>query len=337
MFANFCAELAQLQIDHGGRVVFEHPLGSSIWKLPRLEQLRQRMHEVSLDQCAFGLCVPGGLPILKRTRLLVSHANMKVLGRQCPGKGVHPEHQIVAGRHPEIGSVSKFAGQYPSGFVRAVLRTVKELPSTDVLLIQTGTDRECLVASTVQELNHQKREQMLQTLHRLHVNLGHPSSANLARVLKHGGASQAALDLCRELQCDVCRASKPPVSPPPAQTNRATRFNQKVGLDVKYLPGWRPNQRIPCLNIVDYASSYQAMVPLPGRETGSSLRQALQERWVTWAGVPEEIVVDPSQANLSDALTIPQELAGSHMSYSSRSTLAIRQGGGSWWVVFPYS
>ena len=56
------------------------------------------------------------------------------------------------------------------------------------------------------------------------------------------------------------------------------------------------------------------MVPLPGRATGESLRQALQERWITWAGVPEEIIVDPDQANLSNALTVPQELAGAHVS-----------------------
>ena len=33
-----------------------------------------------------------------------------------------------------------------------------------------------------------------------------------------------------------------------------------------------------------------------------------------WAGVPEEIVVDPAQTNLSDALTVPQELAGAMVS-----------------------
>ena len=314
LFANFCAELAQIQLEQGGRVLFEHPAGSSIWKLPKLEALCHKMHEVRLDMCAFGMCIPDGLPILKHTRLLVSHANMRSLGRQCPGKEQHPRHQQVAGNHPKVGSVSRFASQYPKGFVRAVLRTVPALPSNSVLLVQTGTDRECLAAAAVRELNAQRREQMLQTLHRLHVNLGHPSSSNLARVLKHGGASQAAIDLCRELQCDVCRAQKPPTPPPPAQTNRAERFNQRIGLDVKYLPGWKPNQRIPALNIVDYASSYQVMIPLPGRETGASLRQALQERWIVWAGVPEEIVVDPAQTNLSDALTVPQELAGAMVS-----------------------
>ena len=66
------------------------------------------------------------------------------------------------------------------------------------------------------------------------------------------------------------------------------------------------------------------MVPLTGRATGESLRQALQERWITWAGVPEEIIVDPDQANLSAALTVPQELAG--VVYSRRSSLAAREG-----------
>ena len=191
---------------------------------------------------------------------------------------------------------------------------MKTLARTEALLVQAGTDKECLVAARVQQFNEQKREQMMQSLLRLHVNLGHPSCSNLARVLKHGGASQEAIDLAREVVCDVCRAQKPPVPPPPAQTNRATHFNQRVGLDVKYLPGWQPNQKIPCLNIVDFASSYQVMVPLAGRATGESLRQALQERWITWAGVPEEIIVDPDQANLSAALTVPQELAGTHVS-----------------------
>ena len=57
------------------------------------------------------------------------------------------------------------------------------------------------------------------------------------------------------------------------------------------------------------------MIPLPGpRETADSIRRAFQERWVTWAGRPEELVLDPAQVNLSEALTVPQELAGSIVS-----------------------
>ena len=278
-----------------------------------LEQLTSQ--RVTQGNCAdgspislSGLVTPDGVPVQKNLRLLVSHAHMRSLSRACPG---HNRHHCPAGPQTSLG---RFAMQYPSGFVRSMLRTVKTLARTEALLVQAGTDKECLVAARVQQFNEQKREQMMQSLLRLHVNLGHPSCSNLARVLKHGGASQEAIDLAREVVCDVCRAQKPPVPPPPAQTNRATHFNQRVGLDVKYLPGWQPNQKIPCLNIVDFASSYQVMVPLAGRATGESLRQALQERWITWAGVPEEIIVDPDQANLSAALTVPQELAGTHVS-----------------------
>ncbi|CAE7029162.1 RE2 [Symbiodinium sp. CCMP2592] len=196
-------------------------------------------------------------------------------------------------------------------FVKSVLRTVRELPRFGACVIQVGSDHECFVAGRVAELNEQRREQMLASLRKLHANLGHPPNPVLVRVLKHGGASQVALDLARELSCDLCAAQKQPTPAPLAQTHRVTEFNRRVGLDVKYLPGWLPNQKIPALNIVDYASSFQIMVPLPGRETGETLRQAFQERWVSWAGVPHEIVVDPAQTNLSEALTVPQELAGS--------------------------
>ena len=205
--------------------------------MPKMVKLKAKMFEVDLDMCCFGLRIPDGLPIRKRTRLLVSHANMRSLARQCQSGPGHEQHQTVAGSHPSVGSVSKFAGQYPPGFVRPVWRTVKEWTDNDVCLVQTGTDRECLVAERVQALNGQKREQVLRSLRKLHDNLGHPSSANLARVLKHGGASQVAIDLSRELQCDICKAQKAPASPPPAQTNRVTGFNERVGLDVKYLPG----------------------------------------------------------------------------------------------------
>ena len=314
LFANFSAELAQIQLAKGGRVLFEHPQGSRIWKLPRMQALSKQMFEVHLDMCRFGLAVPHGRPIKKGTKLLVSHANMRSLQRQCQG---NHEHQVVAGNHPEVGSVSRFAGQYPAGFVRAVLRTVKELPDTGVCLVQAGSDQECLAAARVADIVEGKKEQMMQTLLKLHVNLGHPSPSNLARVLKHGGASSVAIDLCREIQCDVCKAQARPSSPPPAQTHRATQFNERVGIDVKYLPGWKPNQKIPAVNIVDYASSFQIVVPLEGRETSESIRRVFLDRWTSWAGVPQEIVVDPAQANISDALTVPQELAGAKISITA--------------------
>ena len=315
LFLNFCADLAEIQIAAGKRVVFEHPKRSRAWKLPKFQALASKMYQVDLDMCCYGLRVPDGLLIHKSTRLLVSHQNMCVLARRCPGDR-HPNHrvhQVIQGNTTQGQLVSRLAGIYPRGFVLAVLRTCRaELSKFESLLVQAVPDRDCFVAATVRELNEQKKAQMTASLRKLHANLGHPNNSALIRVLKNGGANQQALELARDFTCPVCEAQKKPSPAHPAQTHRVTEFNKRVGLDVKYLPGWLPNQKFPALNVIDYASSFQMVIPLPGkRETAESLRRAFQERWVSWAGQPSELVLDPAQTNLSDAFTVPQELAGS--------------------------
>ena len=157
------------------------------------------------------------------------------------------------------------------------------------------------------ELNEQTKEAMLSSIRKLHVNLGHPSNANLLRVLKHGGTNQAALDLAKGFSCELCTAQRRPAPPNPATTHRVTEFNAKIGIDVKYFPDWQVNQKIPAVNIADYASRFQIMVPLPGRDTSESIRRALRERWVSWAGVPKGICVDPAATIVADALTVPHK------------------------------
>ena len=98
----------------------------------------------------------------------------------------------------------------------------------------------------------------------------------------------------------------------PAQVERVTEFNKRIGLDVKHLQGWKANRKIPAVNIVDYASSFQIMVPLQApKESAELIRKALCEHWIAWAGRPSEIVVDPARANLSEAFTTCQEMNGS--------------------------
>ncbi|OLP92915.1 Copia protein [Symbiodinium microadriaticum] len=315
----FCADLARAQLASGGRVLFECPRDSVAWKLPRIQFLFDRMQVLEVDFCCFGLRVPRGQLISKSTRFLVSHADMRSLEKVCPrGKDHnHLRHCSLQDNVPDLGSVSQHASRYPLGFVRAVLRTVKEFPRTPICLVQTGTDQECLVAERVRALNAQDPAQMKETLLRLHANLGHPPNSALCRVLKHGGATPEAQELAKTIECDVCKAQKRPEVPPPAQTDRPTRFNAKVGLDIKYLPGWKANMKIPALNVVDFASSFQLMIPLPHRETSELIRSTFMERWVSWAGPPDQVVIDPAQANLSDMLTTPLEHAGSRVAITA--------------------
>ena len=101
-----------------------------------------------------------------------------------------------------------------------------------------------------------------------------------------------------------------PTAAHPAHTHRITEFNYRLGMDVKYLRGWKANQKIPCLNMVDTGSSYQVMAPFFEQETGSVLRGCYLSRWKGWAGPPVEVVLDPANTNLSAAFADPLELEG---------------------------
>ena len=86
--------------------------------------------------------------------------------------------------------------------------------------------------------------QMMQTLTKLHKNLGHPPNADMVRLLKHGQASDHALNLARKFTCPFCQSREKPKTPLPANTDRVCEFNKqlewmssicKVGRQIKRL------------------------------------------------------------------------------------------------------
>ena len=110
-------------------------------------------------------------------------------------------------------------------------------------------------------------------------------------ILRHGQASAEEIDVARHFECDFCKSRVKPKVPLAAQPNRVHLFNHQIGIDVKNLRGWLPNQKIKALNIV--------------------LRKLLTDHWIAWTGVPTEIILlDPAQINLGENLVGPCELEG---------------------------
>lgn len=138
---------------------------------------------------------------------------------------------------PTIGQVSTHAGRYTPEFVRAVLDTVPRLCNPSKALECFFDDcqlphQQVLEALAIQEqVDPQK---IKESLMKLHSNLGHPSNADLVRVLKHGQASDDAIKMARDLSCDLCTARKAPTVANPGKASTAPDFNQRVGLDVKF-------------------------------------------------------------------------------------------------------
>ena len=131
--------------------------------------------------------------------------------------------------------------------------------------------------------------------------------------MKHGQASDQALRLAKEFSCDFCKSQARPKIPLPAQPNRVAEFNQQIAIDVKHLRGWKPNQKVKALNVVDTASGFQRMIPFFQVETAHLLRELLNEHWISWAGVPREIILDPARTNVGAPMTVPAELEGTHV------------------------
>ena len=213
--------------------------------------------------------------------------------------------------------VSDFVAKYPPAFVKHIVdgfQKCRSLPDNTKTQINLA---ECQVECLASEAHSDRVEDVIErddnpegseigdvsrALRRLHSNLGHPSNKDLVRVLRNSGASEEAIRQARELECSVCHNHKAPSSALPANTSRATRFNEKIGLDVKYLPGWKSNQKVPCINIIDYATSLQVMRPIFQRETAEITKGVLRDSWIHWAGIPEHLELDPSKPNLSTML-----------------------------------
>ena len=154
-----------------------------------------------------------------------------------------------------------------------------------------GSAVECLAAQD----DKPDPESLKATLRKLHNNLGHPSNRDLVRVLKNAGGTPAAIRAAEQFTCEICIQRQRPTPCLPTSAHQILDFNHRVGIDVKQVPGWLPNQQVKCLNIVDWASSFQVMCPFFEVETGPLIKKLFQEKWQSWAGSPVEVLMDPAR------------------------------------------
>ncbi len=92
---------------------------------------------------------------------------------------------------------------------------------------------------------------MKAAVRRVHQNLGHPPIRDLVRILRNGGSSEQAIAFALELECDVCKQNIRPKIAKNFNANRVLEFNQRLGIDVKQVPCWRPGRKRKMCNIVD--------------------------------------------------------------------------------------
>ena len=152
-------------------------------------------------------------------------------------------------------------------------------------------------------------ERVKRALRKLHTNLGHPGVKEMVRVLKHGRASELAIQEARRMHCDICAENVQPKLPRPATPRQVLNFNERVGLDILSLPQWSVSTRsVKCLCIVCLGTLFQMIIPLWSGTTALHVRRAYREGWQRWARDPKQAVLDLAGEILHDILLDPLEL-----------------------------
>ena len=325
---NFGVEICNTVAKYGGFYLFEHPWTSKAWAEPRVRRLLEQEETLLAknDQCMFRLVSRRGVRHKKPTGWMTNHEGIaNALSRVCDHSH---EHEHVLGSGPG-GSKSTLSQEYPQELVDTVLKaygaSLDEIYSVDQLLEQRGKlsklyhevfaeelkegeidypdepeSREVLEDGDVIKvgedefvrcLPREKPFSLQQLVRRAHCGLGHVSNDRLVRILTQAKASDEAIKIARNLECPTCKRHQHVHPARRAAPPRELHANQILGVDTLWLPGLRPGGKLRmALNMVDWATRFQLVIPLKDHTPGSA-RRAVQQ-WSKIFGPPERIYVD---------------------------------------------
>ncbi|OLQ01053.1 hypothetical protein AK812_SmicGene16199 [Symbiodinium microadriaticum] len=120
--------------------------------------------------------------------------------------------------------------------------------------------------------------------------LGHPDNNRLVRILRQSQAPEEAIQIAKDLKCSVCASYRLPDAPRrSAPPREAMTVNDLVGIDTVHLRDFN-NKAIPAINVVDWNTHFQLVVPLPA-ETAEEVRKAYRQ-WTRFFGPPRRLMVD---------------------------------------------
>ena len=130
-----------------------------------------------------------------------------------------------------------------------------------------------------------------QLLVRAHKNLGHPSPERLSALLRSQGYRPEIAQAARELQCSVCQSQVQPKIARPSAIKDELDFNDRVCSDGITWTN-KVGHKFHMYHIVDWSTSFQTACCAPD-QSSSALIQYMIQMWFSWAGAPQEMLVDP--------------------------------------------
>eukprot|EP00435_Cladocopium_sp_Y103_P029748 s1932_g7.t1 len=167
--------------------------------------------------------------------------------------------------------------------------------------------------STEKDLPLANRFNLNRLLQRAHEGLGHPSLERFLRILRYAKAKPEVLEQARKMKCSVCERHRQVRPARRAAPPRELSFNECVGVDVIYLPTLGGKTR-PALNIIDWSSKFQLMIPLLGKKP-QHVREGYRH-WLRIFGAPKRVAIDLGK-EFKAAFAIQAEADGSYIDPSA--------------------
>ena len=125
---------------------------------------------------------------------------------------------------------------------------------------------------------------------RAHEGLGHPGKERFLRILTSSKASPKVLEIARNLRCSICEKFKLPKPSRAGAPPKEIGLNEIVGIDSIQLRTPFSKKTKYCLNIIDYHSHFQLIVPLRDH---TALEARLGYRlWLKIFGPPRKLLCD---------------------------------------------
>ena len=151
----------------------------------------------------------------------------------------------------------------------------------------------------LQRLHAADRQQAKRTISRLHRNLGHPTNAELCRLLQMKRASDVLMECAKSHECAVCAQHQRRPQVPVSSVPNAQEFNSRVQADTLWIRLPNIRRALPVLMISHAATRFLAGRVLL-RESPEEFVLALERAWIRNFGPMKTLQVDDHRSWGSD-------------------------------------
>eukprot|EP00959_Pyramimonas_sp_CCMP1952_P201358 4210936-Pyramimonas_sp.AAC.1 len=313
-------------MEHGRHVLLENPLCPQVWNLIK-DELPPALIWVRCDQCAFDLRDDRGDLLQKATRFVRSAVALAyALETRCSRDHGHGQIQGLGGKSREFSI-------WTTDMAERILEGVKQqhefekllgcetslgIPDTvDAYPASSFTSNSRIIMGASADTHtvwHRVLAALQAAIKKLHIQCSHAlRGEELARRIRTGGGSPAAISTAKLFKCELCDSQQRPPIHPIASLPKWIRFNQCLGMDVAYVPDFGGNVHA-FLVMLDLATDFTALQwminggdrqPSP---TSAHAKIAFTEGWQRNLLTSERMEIDQDAAFRLEFQTMRQDL-----------------------------